>query len=167
MTASTSARPRRAWWILLLLGLLILLGAAALGFSPAFRLAPPVAFGEELRADLAAGDHAIYVTPSDEWASIECVGTFPGGGVLKLRPDMTQQALVIPEAWDTQGSFAVGDATSGTISCDGPVVDGRFTVGPVVSFFAVVGSVLIGIPGAVLMIAGIALAFIRRRPQHP
>lgn len=157
------ARPRRAWWILLLLGVLVLVGAAALAFSPGFRLAPPAAFGEELTVDLAEGDHAIYVTPSDQWGEIECSGTFPGGGVLQLRPDMTQQGVLLPEAWDAQGSFAVGTAAPGTITCDGPVAEGRFTVGPVVSFFTIVGAVLLGIPGILLVVVGAVLAFALRR----
>ncbi|WP_311259832.1 hypothetical protein [Microbacterium sp. WCS2018Hpa-9] len=165
MTIPQARRPRRAWWILLLVGALVLVGAAALAFSPGFRLAPPVAFGEELTVDLDEGDHAIYVTPSDQWSDIECTGTFPGGGVLQLRPDMTQQGLLIPEAWDAQGSFAVDTAAPATITCDGPVTEGRFTVGPVVSFFTVVGAVLLGIPGILLVIAGIVVGVVQsRRP---
>lgn len=165
MTTPQARRPRRAWWILLLLGALVLVGAAALAFSPGFRLAPPVAFGEELTVDLAEGDHAIYVTPSDQWSEIECTGTFPGGGVLQLRPDMTQQGILLPERWDAQGSFAVGVASPGTITCDGPVADGRFTVGPVMTFFTVVGAVLLAIPGILLVIAGVVVGAVQaRRP---
>ncbi|GAA1233647.1 disulfide bond formation protein DsbB [Microbacterium phyllosphaerae] len=165
MTIPQARRPRRAWWILLLLGALILAGAAALAFSPGFRLAPPAAFGEELTVDLSEGDHAIYVTPSDQWSEIECTGTFPGGGVLQLRPDMTQQGLLIPEAWDAQGSFSVGTPSPGTITCDGPVADGRFTVGPVMTFFTVIGAVLLAIPGILLVIAGAIVGAVQaRRP---
>jgi hypothetical protein len=165
MTIPQARRPRRAWWILLLLGVLTLVGAAALAFSPGFRLAPPVAFGEELTVDLSEGDHAIYVTPSDQWSAIECTGTFPGGGVLQLRPDMTQQGLVVPEAWDAQGSFAVGTASPATITCDGPVADGRFTVGPVVTFLTLVGAVLLAVPGILLVIAGVVVGAVQsRRP---
>ena len=35
-------RPRRAWWILLAIGILALATSAFLAFSPGFRLAPPV-----------------------------------------------------------------------------------------------------------------------------
>ncbi|KQQ66788.1 hypothetical protein [Microbacterium sp. Leaf320] len=165
MTTPQARRPRRAWWILLLLGALVLVGAAALAFSPGFRLAPPVAFGEELTVDLAEGDHAIYVTPSDHWSEIECTGTFPGGGVLRLRPDMLQQAILLPERWDAQGSFDLGVASPGTITCDGPVADGRFTVGPVMTFFTVVGAVLLAIPGLLLVIAGAVVGAVQaRRP---
>ena len=165
MTAPQARRPRRAWWILLAIGALVLLGAAALAFSPGLRLAPPVAFGGELRVDLSEGDHAIYVTPSDRWSDIECTGTFPGGGELMLRPDMLQQAIAVPEAWDAQGSFSLGVASPGTITCDGPVADGQFTVGPVVSFFTVVGAVLLAIPGILLVIAGAVVRVVQaRRP---
>ena len=165
MTTPQARRPRRAWWILLLLGALVLVGAAALAFSPGFRLALPVAFGDELSVDLSEGDHAVYVTPSDQWSEIECTGTFPAGGVLKLRPDMRQQAIVIPEQWDAQGSFSLGVASPGTITCDGPVADGRFTVGPVMTFFTVVGAVLLAIPGILLVIAGVVVGAVQaRRP---
>ena len=165
MTIPQARRPRRAWWILLLLGALVLAGAAALAFSPGLRLAPPAAFGEELTVDLGEGDHAIYVTPSDQWSEIECTGTFPGGGVLQLRPDMTQQGLLIPEAWDAQGSFSVSIPSPGTITCDGPVADGRFTVGPVMTFFTVIGAVLLAIPGILLVIAGAIVGAVQaRRP---
>ncbi|MDQ0646629.1 hypothetical protein QFZ53_000825 [Microbacterium natoriense] len=165
MTIPRARRPRRAWWILLALGALVLLSAAAIAFSPGFRLAPPAAFGEDLTVELTEGDHAIYVTPSDQWSEIECSGTFPGGGVLQLRPDMTQQGLVLPEAWDSQGSFSVGVAGPGTITCNGPVTDGRFTVGPVVTFFTVVGAVLLAIPGLLLVIAGVTVRVVQSR--HP
>lgn len=165
MTIPRARRPRRAWWILLALGALVLLSAAAVAFSPGFRLAPPAAFGEDLTVELTEGDHAIYVTPSDQWSEIECSGTFPGGGVLQLRPDMTQQGLMLPEAWDSQGSFSVGVAGPGTITCNGPVTDGRFTVGPVVTFFTVVGAVLLAIPGLLLVIAGVTVRVVQSR--HP
>ncbi|MBW8764302.1 MAG: hypothetical protein JF592_17280 [Microbacterium sp.] len=165
MTIPRARRPRRAWWILLALGALVLLSAAAVAFSPGFRLAPPAAFGEDLTVELTEGDHAIYVTPSDQWSEIECSGTFPGGGVLQLRPDMTQQGLVLPEAWDSQGSFSVGVAGPGTITCNGPVTDGRFTIGPVVTFFTVVGAVLLAIPGLLLVIAGVTVRVVQSR--HP
>ena len=165
MTTPQARRPRRAWWILLLLGALVLVGAAALAFSPGFRLAPPVAFGDELSVDLSEGDHAVYVTPSDQWSEIECTGTFPAGGVLQLRPDMLQQAILLPERWDAQGSFSLGVASPGTITCDGPVADGRFTVGPVMTFFTVVGAVLLAIPGILLVIAGVVVGAVQaRRP---
>ena len=165
MTTPQARRPRRAWWILLLLGALVLVGAAALAFSPGFRLALPVAFGDELSVDLSEGDHAVYVTPSDQWSEIECTGTFPGGGVLQLRPDMTQQGILLPERWDAQGSFDVGVASPGTITCDGPVADGRFTVGPVMTFFTVVGAVLLAIPGILMVIAGVVVGAVQaRRP---
>ncbi|MGJ0390333.1 hypothetical protein [Microbacterium sp. CGR1] len=165
MTTPQARRPRRAWWILLLLGALVLVGAAALAFSPGFRLAPPVAFGDELSVDLSEGDHAVYVTPSDQWSEIECTGTFPAGGVLQLRPDMLQQAILLPERWDAQGSFSLGVASPGTITCDGPVADGRFTVGPVMTFFTVVGAVLLAIPGILLVIAGVVVVAVQaRRP---
>lgn len=163
MTSPQARRPRRAWWILLLLGALVLVGAAALAFSPGFRLAPPVAFGEELTVDLSEGDHAIYVTPSNQWGEIECAGTFTGGGVLTLRPDMLQQAIVLPERWDAQGSFSLGVASPGTITCDGPVADGRFTVGPVMTFFTVAGAVLLAIPGILLVVAGVIVAAVQAR----
>lgn len=165
MTIPRARRPRRAWWILLALGALALLSAAAVAFSPGFRLAPPAAFGEDLTVELTEGDHAIYVTPSDQWSEIECSGTFPGGGELQLRPDMTQQGLMLPEAWDSQGSFSVGVAGPGTITCNGPVTDGRFTVGPVVTFFTVVGAVLLAIPGLLLVIAGVTVRVVQSR--HP
>lgn len=165
MTIPRARRPRRAWWILLALGALVLLSAAAVAFSPGFRLAPPAAFGEDLTVELTEGDHAIYVTPSDQWSEIECSGTFPGGGVLQLRPDMTQQGLMLPEAWDSQGSFSVGVAGPGTITCNGPVTDGRFTIGPVVTFFTVVGAVLLAIPGLLLVIAGVTVRVVQSR--HP
>jgi len=167
MTTPQIRRRPRAWWILLLIGAGLLVGAAALAFSPGFRLAPPAAFGDRLTVDLAEGDHAVYVTPSDQWSAIECTGTSPGGGVLQLRPDMLQQALVLPERWDAQGSFEVGVAAPMTITCDGPVADGRFTVGPVMTFFTVAGAVLIAIPGGVLVVIGVVLALTRGWARNP
>lgn len=163
-TPPPARRPRRAWWILLVLGALILVGAAALAFSPGFRLAPPVPFGQELTVDFTEGDHAIYVTPSDQWSEIECTGTFAGGGVLKLRPDMLQQAILLPEKWDAQGSFSVGIASPGTITCHGPVADGRFTTGPVMTFFTAVGAVLLALPGMLLVIVSVVAGVRARRP---
>jgi hypothetical protein len=154
-------RPRRAWWVLLLLGILSLAAAAFLAFSPGFRLAPPTPFGETLEVELSAGTHAIYVTPSDRWGDIDCTGTTADGGDVQLRPDMTQQGLLVPEAWDAQGSFATDTEGNTALTCDGPVEGGRFTVGPIQSFFDIAGAVAVGVIAVVLLVLGV----VRRRPR--
>lgn len=153
-TAPPARRPRRAWWILLVLGALSISGAAVILFGPGFRLAPPVAFGEALTVDVAPGDHAIYVTPSDEWSRIECTGVVPGD-VLMLRIDMTQQGLVLPERWDARGSFESPLSGEANITCDGPVADGRFTVGPPVTLVELAGVFALCGLGALLAIVGL------------
>jgi hypothetical protein len=162
------SRPRSGLGIpgivLMSLAALSLIGAALLAFSPGFRLAPPVAFGETMTLDLPAGDHAIYVTPNEEWGDIECTGTV-AGDQLALRADMMQQDLVLPQRWNAQGSFGAPTAGTATISCDGPVADAQFTVGPAFSFLDLIGPVMLGILGLVLLIVGIVLWAVR--PKHP
>ncbi|MEV4669558.1 hypothetical protein [Microbacterium sp. LWO12-1.2] len=158
-------RPRRAWSVLLLLGILALATAAFLAFSPGFRLAPPTPFGETMEVELAAGTHAIYVTPSNQWGAIDCTGTVPDGGEVQLRPDMMQQGLLVPEAWDTQGSFVTGSEGITALTCDGPVDGGRFTVGPIQSFFDIAGAVTVGVLALVLLILGVILRAARPRPR--
>lgn len=162
------SRPRSALGItgtiLMAAGALALIGAALLAFSPGFRTAPPVAFGETMTVDLAAGDHAIYVTPNEVWGDIECTGTV-AGDELALRADMMQQGLVLPRLWDSQGSFGAPSAGEATITCDGPVADGQFTVGPAFSFLDLIGPVLLGVVGLVLLVVGIVLWAVR--PKHP
>jgi hypothetical protein len=55
--------------------------------------------------------------------------------------------------------------TSGVlrISCDGPVPDGLFTVGPVVSFFNLVGAVAVGALAILLVVGGLVLLVLARR----
>lgn len=158
-------RPRRAWWILLALGFLSLGIAAFLAFSPGFRLAPPTPFGETLEVELSAGTHAIYVTPSDRWGDIDCTGTTADGAQVQLRPDMTMQGLLVPEAWDAQGSFATDTEGVTALTCDGPVEGGQFTVGPIQSFFDIAGAVAVGVIAVVLLIIGSILGVVRRRPR--
>ncbi|TQL82157.1 hypothetical protein [Microbacterium saperdae] len=158
-------RPRRAWWILILIGLLSLAAAAFLAFSPGFRLAPPTPFGETMQVELSAGTHAIYVTPSDRWGDIDCTGTIADGGDVQLRPDMTMQGLLVPEAWDAQGSFVTATAGNTALTCDGPVEGGRFTVGPIQSIFDIAGAAAVGVLAVVLLILGVILRLVRRRPR--
>lgn len=158
-------RPRRAWWILLTIGILALATSAFLAFSPGFRLAPPVDFGDTMQVELAAGDHAIYVTPSDQWGEIDCTGTLGDGTELQLRPDMLQQGLLVPRPWDAQGSFESETLGTTTLTCDGPVDDAQFTVGPTQSVFDIAGAAVVGILGLVLVIVGIILR--AARPRHP
>ena len=158
-------RPRRAWWVLLLLGILSLAAAAFLAFSPGFRLAPPTPFGETLEVELSAGTHAIYVTPSDRWGDIDCTGTVADGGEVQLRPDMTQQGLLVPEAWDAQGSFVTDTEGTTALTCDGPVEGGRFTVGPVQSLFDIAGAAAAGVLAVVLLVLGVILRGARPRPR--
>ena len=162
------SRPRSALGItgtiLMAAGALALIGAALLAFSPGFRTAPPVAFGETMTVDLAAGDHAIYVTPNEVWGDIECTGTV-AGDELALRADMMQQDLLLPQRWDAQGSFGAPSAGEATITCDGPVAGGQFTVGPAFSFLDLIGPVMLGGVGLVLLVVGIVLWAVR--PKHP
>lgn len=158
-------RPRRAWWVLLTIGTLALATSAFLAFSPGFRLAPPVDFGDTLQVELAAGDHAIYVTPSDQWGAIECTGTLADGAELRLRPDMAQQGLLVPRAWDAQGSFASDTLGETAVTCDGPVDGAQFTVGPTQSLFDIAGAVFVAILGLTLTVIGITLRAVR--PRHP
>lgn len=158
-------RPRRGWWILLSSGILALAIAAFLAVSPGFRLSPPADFGQSVQVELAAGDHAIYVTPSDQWGAIDCTGTLADGAELRLRPDMTQQGLLLPRAWDAQGSFASSTLGITTITCDGPVEGAQFAVGPIQSIFDIAGAAVVGILGVVLVIIGIIVR--AARPRHP
>jgi hypothetical protein len=153
MTAP-SARPRRAWWILVLLGALAVIGAAALLLSPGFRVSAASEFGRPLSIDVAPGEYAIYITPSDRWGDVRCEGVVPGDE-LGLRIDMMQQGLLLPERWDAKGSFLSPLAGTAHLTCDGPVEGGRFAIGPVVSFLDVAGAVLLGVLGVIL--AGIGL----------
>jgi hypothetical protein len=158
-------RPRRAWWILLTIGILALATSAFLAFSPGFRLAPPVDFGDTMEVELAAGDHAIYVTPSNQWGAIDCTGTLADGTEVRLRPDMTQQGLLVPRAWDAQGSFVSETLGTTTLACDGPVDDAQFTVGPTQGLFDIAGAAFVGILGLTLAIIGIIMR--AARPRHP
>ncbi|MET1052404.1 MAG: hypothetical protein ABWX65_07175 [Mycetocola sp.] len=152
--------------ILATIGLCGLLGAAFLAVAPGFQLAPPASFGQEITVDLPAGDHAVYVTPSDRWGSIVCVGETDEGEV-QLRPDMTQQNLLFPTRWDARGSFAIETAGAVTFSCDGPVSDAQFTVGPVLSFLAVAGAALIAAASSFVVLVGLVLVIQARRRRQP
>ena len=142
--------------ILSSLGVFALLGGAFLVLGAGFQLAPAVPFGEVMTVEVSRGDHAVYVTPNDQWGDISCTGDLDGEE-FALRPDMTQQGLLLPERWDAQGSFAADTAGVLRVSCDGPVPDGRFTVGPVVSFFSIVGAVAVGALAILLLVAGSVL----------
>jgi len=156
-------RPRRAWWILLIVGILALAVSAFLAFSPGFRLAPPVAFGDTMEVELAPGSHAVYVTPSNQWSAVECTGALADGSALLLRPDMTQQGLIVPKAWDAQGSFASESLGTVTLTCDGPVDAAQFTVGPMQTFLDLVGAALVGAVAVVLLILSLVLRAAGRR----
>ena len=147
--------------ILSSLGVIALLGGAFLVLGAGFQLAPSVPFGTAMTVEVSRGDHAVYVTPNDKWGDISCTGDLDGEEI-GLRPEMTQQGLLLPQRWDAQGSF--GTTASGvlTISCDGPVADGRFTVGPVVSFFSIVGAVALGALAILLLIVGLVLLGLAR-----
>lgn len=147
-------RRRRAWWILLALGALSFLGAAVIAFGAGFRLAPSAAFGEVLEVEVGAGEHALYVTPSDQWSKIDCSGEVPGD-VLRLRIDMTQQDVVMPTRWDARGSFESPLDGEVRIRCDGPVAGGRFTVGPAVTLIELAGSFALCILGLILASVGL------------
>ena len=147
--------------ILSSLGVLGLLAGAFLVFGAGFQLAPAVPFGEVMTVEVSRGDHAMYVTPNDQWGDISCTGDLDGEE-FALRPDMTQQGLLLPERWDAQGSFAADTAGVLRVSCDGPVPDGRFTVGPVVSFFSIVGAVAVGALAILVLVAGLVLVGVAR-----
>ncbi|PPF63122.1 hypothetical protein C5E11_08635 [Clavibacter michiganensis] len=160
------ARPARALTvvglILTVLGVFGLLGGAYLGFGAGFQLAPPVSFGTVMTVDVSRGDHAVYVTPNERWSDISCTGDLDGEE-FGLRPSMIQQGLLLPERWDSQGSFGADTAGALRISCDGPVSDARFTVGPVVTFLDVVGAVAVGALGFVVLAGGLVLVILARR----
>jgi hypothetical protein len=145
-------------WVAVCLGVIGMLGALAILAAPGLSTATPVAFGERLTADVSAGDHAVYVTPSDEWDSITCTGRV-GDDELGLRPSMIQQDLWIPARWDAQGSFDARAAGTVVLSCDGPVESATFTIGPVLSFWHLAGATLIGIASLMVALTGIALVF--------
>jgi hypothetical protein len=115
-----------------------------------------------MTVEVSRGDHAVYVTPNDQWSDISCTGDFDGEEV-GLRADMTQQGLPLPEQWDAQGSFATDTSGVLRISCDGPVPDGRFTVGPVVSIFNLVGALAAGTSALLLLVSGLVLFVLARR----
>lgn len=145
-------------WVAVCLGVIGMLGALAILTVPGLSTAAPVAFGERLTVDVSAGDHAVYVTPSDEWGSITCMGEV-AGDEFGLRPDMTQQSLFFPVAWDARGSFVAERASTAILSCDGPVESAAFTIGPVVSFWHVAGATVLGIASLVVALTGAALVF--------
>jgi len=155
--------------ILLALGVVGVIGAAVLAMAPGLGLPAAERFGSALTVDLPAGEHAVYVTPSDEWGSISCTGSTGEGEELRLRTSMTQQGLFVPERWDAQGSFAMQEAGTLVLSCDGPVAEGRFTVGPVVGLVGLVGPVLLAVLSIVVLTGGIVLLVVaanRRRPSN-
>ena len=160
------ARPARALTviglILTALGVFGLLGGAYLGFGAGFQLAPAVPFGEVMTVEVSRGDHAVYVTPNERWSDISCTGDLDGGE-FGLRPSMIQQGLLLPERWDSQGSFGADTAGALRISCDGPVSDARFTVGPVVTFLDIVGAVAVCALGFVVLAGGLVLVILARR----
>lgn len=145
-------------WMAIILGALGLVGALAILAAPDLNTATPVAFGERLTVDVSAGEHAVYVTPSDEWDSITCTGRV-GDDELGLRPSMIQQDLWIPARWDAQGSFDARAAGTAVLTCDGPVDAASFTVGPVMSFWHLAAATLIGIASLMVALTGIALVF--------
>jgi hypothetical protein len=145
-------------WVAICLGIIGMLGALAMLAVPGLSTAAPVAFGERLTVDVSAGDHAVYVTPSEESGSITCTGEV-AGDELRLRPDMTQESLFFPVAWDARGSFVAERAGLVILSCDGPVKGAAFTIGPVVSFWHVAGATLLGIASLMVALSGGALLF--------
>jgi hypothetical protein len=145
-------------WVAICLGAIGMLGALAILATPGLSTAAPVAFGERLTVDVSAGDHAVYVTPSDEWDSITCTGRV-GDDELGLRPSMIQQDLWIPARLDAQGSFDARAAGTVVLTCDGPVESATFTIGPVLSFWHLAAATLLGIAALTVAIMGIALVF--------
>lgn len=140
------------------LGVIGMLGALAILAAPGLSTAAPVAFGERLTVDVSTGDHAVYVTPSDEWDSITCTGRV-GSDELGLRPSMVQQDLWIPARWDAQGSFDARAAGTVVLRCDGPVESATFTIGPVLPFWHLAAATLIGVASLMVALTGIALVF--------
>ncbi|SMQ59045.1 hypothetical protein [Agreia sp. VKM Ac-1783] len=160
------ARPSRGLVVVGLilgaLGVAALLCGAFIAFGAGFRLAPSVPFGEVMTVEVSRGDHAVYVTPNDRWSDISCTGDLDGEEIA-LRPDMTQQGVLLPEQWNAQGSFAADTSGVLRISCDGPVPDGLFTVGPVVSIFALVGALAAGALALLLLVGALVLLVLARR----
>ncbi|MGD8193536.1 hypothetical protein ACEXQB_003455 [Herbiconiux sp. P18] len=154
--ARTRTRLGVAGWIMVALGVCGLLGAAALAMAPGFQLSASAPFGETVSVELPAGDHAVYVTPSDEWSEISCVGEV-GGQELQLRLSMIQQDLLLPERWDARGSVWVDEPDTMTVSCDGPVPGGRFAVGPMVTILSLVGPALLGAASVLGLVVGLML----------
>lgn len=167
MTKKRSIRGALGW-VTVCLGVIGMLGALAILAVPGLSTATPVAFGERLTVDVAAGDHAVYVTPSEEWGSITCTGEV-AGDEFRLRPDMMQQSLFFPVAWDARGSFVAERAGPVILSCDGPAESAAFTVGPVVPFWHVAAAALLGIASLKVPLTGIVpvvVAAARRRRAH-
>lgn len=146
-------------WVSVCLGVIGMLGALAILAAPGLSTAAPVAFGERLTVDVSAGDHAVYVTPSEEWGSITCTGEV-AGDELGLRPDMMQQSLSFPATWDARGTFVAERGGTVILSCDGPVEGAAFTVGPVVSFWHVAVATLLGIASLLVALTGTTLVVI-------
>ncbi|GMA33176.1 hypothetical protein [Litorihabitans aurantiacus] len=154
-TVTPSSRtPTIAGAILLVLGLLTLVGAAGLVLGAGFRLAPASAFDAEMTVELEAGEHAVYVTPSDRWSDVECTGALDGEA-LQLRPDMTLQDVALPRRWDARGSFSLDAPATLTLTCAGPVGGGEFTVGPAVSLPALLGAAFLGVVGLAAVVGGV------------
>ncbi|WP_454296701.1 hypothetical protein [Salana multivorans] len=154
-----------------MLGAVALTALIGLVLLPGLRVATPVRLGSELVAEVGAGEYALYTSPGVGWAEVQCEGVRSDGGELLLRPDMTQQDLLVPRRWTSHGSF--DQPTAGTIrvvcaldGADGAGVDAAaavFTVGPYVGFLQVVGNVLLGLAGVALVLVGVFRA--RRRPH--
>ncbi|ROR96632.1 hypothetical protein EDD28_1218 [Salana multivorans] len=143
----------------LVLGAVALVALIGLLLLPGMRVATPVPLGSELVTEVGKGEYALYTSPGFRWGEVECEGTLPDGSELRVRPDMTQQGLLLPRRWSSSGSFE--QTTAGTIhvvcTVDGAVADGavgEFTVGPYVGFLHIVGYVVLGAAGVVLVLVG-------------
>lgn len=154
--------------VLLGAGLMIGVIAGCLTYMLGSQFAPPVRFGTVLAAEVGEGEHAVYVTPSDQWGSIECVVRVDGEEN-SPRADMLLQSLYFPERWDTKGSFDVTERGTATVLCNGPLAGGEFTTGPAISFLHVVGVGLVAALAIVLIVLGLLLWLVggRRRRIRP
>lgn len=155
---------RLAGWAMTGVGVCGLLVALYLALAPGLHLAPLTPFGSSVTLDLPAGDHALYIRPSGDWGSVVCTDGQTDAEV-RLRPDMIQQDLYLPQRWYAQGTFEVSAAGPVVLTCDGKASSGQFTVGPDVSALDLAGVFLVAVTSLVLVLAGQVTPLLRRRSR--
>jgi hypothetical protein len=159
--AAMSRKTRSSsWWaILLILGAVMTLGSAVLGFVWLNRVPDlqTVAFGEPTQFT-ATGTAATIFTPTGLSTAPPCDVTTPDGVALELgEPERYQQSAGMESSY----GFTASSGMTYTVGCGSPGQTGRFAVAEVSHFpagvFVAVGSV------GVILCAGAGLLVWRQR----